>query len=85
MGTIGARVPIRPRNNPANESWTSPRTGRIDISGGVWEGRDEGDFGGGFRGNQWNLYVREILISTGTVEGGDAYSSANPFPFSLGT
>jgi hypothetical protein len=70
---------------PDNVIWTSPLNGTIDISGGVWEGRDWDDAGGGFRGNQWNLYVRDVLISSGTVEGGDPYSSNNPFPFSLGS
>jgi hypothetical protein len=75
-----------PGNGPANVIWRSPLTGRVDISGGVWEGRDHDDCGSGiFRGNEWNLYVRDVLISSGTVEGGDPYSSTEPFLFSLGS
>jgi hypothetical protein len=44
---------------PANVIWTSPLSGKIDISGGVWEGRDVGDRGGGFRGK------RNLLRMTG--------------------
>ena len=41
--------------------------------------------GGGYRGNTWSLYVRDSLISSGTVSGGDSYSRANPFTFNLGS
>jgi hypothetical protein len=72
-------------NGTANVVWVSPISGTIDITGGVWEGRDIGSFGGGLRGNQWNLYVKGQLVSTGTISGGDPYSRANPFTFSLGS
>ena len=80
--TVGTEVD----NYPASVLWTSPLTGRINILGNVWEGRDWNDCGSGsFRANQWNLYLRENLISSGSIEGGDPYDSAKPFPFGLGS
>jgi hypothetical protein len=66
-------------NGPAVITWTSPLSGVVDISGGVWMGRDID------RGNEWRLSVRGEIVSTGTIFSGDTYSRANPFRFELGS
>lgn len=66
-------------NGQANVLWTSPFTGTIRISGGVWMGRDIG------RANNWYLYLNGNLLSGGSTYSGDPYSRANPFFFTLGS
>ena len=66
-------------NGPANLTWTSPISGIVAISGGVWMGRDVG------RGNEWRIYVGTNLVSTGNIGSGDPYSRTNPFTFDLGS
>jgi hypothetical protein len=66
-------------NGLANIVWTSPGAGTIDITGSTWAGRDIG------RSNQWNLYVNNSLVTSGSVASGDPYSRANPFNFAAGS
>jgi hypothetical protein len=72
-------------NGPANVVWTSPSAATVSIAGGVWEGREIADLGGGLRGNTWSLYLDNTLLSSGVVRGGDPYSRTNPFTFDLGS
>jgi hypothetical protein len=66
-------------SGPSNVIWTSPINGKIDVSGGVWMGRDIG------RGNLWDISKNGISLTGGAIFSGDAYSRSNPFLFSAGS
>jgi len=66
-------------NGSANVVWTSDVSGTAMISGGVWMGRDIG------RGNDWFIYLNDTLLTSGHIESGDPFSSANPFDFANGS
>ena len=66
-------------NGKANFLWTSPETGTVDISGGVWMGRDID------RANHWSLEKNGTLLTGGDIASGDAFSRAAPFAFSAGS
>ena len=71
-------------NGPGNFTWTSPFAGVINLSGGVWRGRDIG------RGNTWTLYKNGTALTSGLIHSeypnpGDPYSRTNPFAFALGS
>jgi hypothetical protein len=72
-------------NGTANITWTSPLNGAVNITGNAWMAAEIDSIAGGPRGNRWNLYVRNALVSTGTVASGDVYSRANPFLFAAGS
>jgi hypothetical protein len=59
----------------ANVIWTSPLAGTIDISGGVWMGRDIG------RGNDWSLTLNGNLLINGNIFSGDSFNRSNPDAF----
>jgi len=61
-----------------NVTWTSPITGTISISGGVWMAREIG------RANDWRIYKNGALLSNGSISSGDTYNRANPFKFAAG-
>ena len=63
----------------ASVDWTSPITGRIKISGGVWLAMDLG------RPQDWTLYFNDVPISGGSLYDSDPYSSVNPFDFKNGS
>jgi hypothetical protein len=56
--------------------WTSPLTGLVDVTGGVWAVRDIG------RSNNWSLYLNSTLLVSGAVGSGDPYSRSAPSFFS---
>lgn len=66
-------------NGNANYLWTSPDTGTVNITGGVWMGRDID------RGNHWELAKNGVVLTAGDISSGDAFSRAAPFDFSAGT
>jgi hypothetical protein len=66
-------------SGPSNVIWTSPLNGRIDISGGVWMGRDIG------RGNHWELSLNGTLLSAGDIFSGDSFNRASPFLYTSGS
>jgi len=63
----------------SNVIWTSPLHGTIDVSGGVWMGRDIG------RGNLWDISKNGISLTGGAIFSGDPYSRSSPFLFSAGS
>lgn len=63
-------------NGIARVRWTAPGPGKVDISGGVWIGRDIG------RANTWRLKAGDTVLRSGTVSSGDAFSRASPALFS---
>lgn len=69
-----------PYDHEANVTWTSPITGTIDVTGSVWM-----DHAYPARGNQWNLYVKGELVSSGTLSGTDSYDRSSPFLLSAGS
>jgi hypothetical protein len=66
-------------NGPANLTWTSPMSGIVDISGGVWMGRDIG------RAIAWTLYKNDTPLTSGAISSSDPYSRTNPFTYALGS
>jgi probable HAF family extracellular repeat protein len=66
-------------NGTANLTWRSPLDGTADVSGFVWIARDIG------RAETWDLYLNEILLTSGEIFSGDPYDRANPFYFSDGS
>jgi hypothetical protein len=66
-------------SGPSNVIWTSPLTGNIDVSGGVWMGRDIG------RGNHWDISLNGISLTGGDIFSGDPFNRSNPFAFSAGS
>jgi hypothetical protein len=62
----------------ANVIWTSPINGVIDISDAVWMTRDIG------RGNEWNLWLNGVSLTSGNIFSGDPFNRANPFHFANG-
>ncbi len=66
-------------NGNANVTWTSPIDGKIDISGGVWMGRDINS------SNYWYLRLNGNPLADGYLYSSDAYDSGTPFTFNLGT
>jgi hypothetical protein len=66
-------------SGPSNVIWTSPLNGTIDVSGGVWMGRDIG------RGNHWEISKNGIVLTGGDISSGDPYQRSNPFTFSAGS
>jgi len=64
-------------NGLANVTWTSPASGIYDINGGLWMGRDIG------RSNDWNLYLEDDVLASGSLFTGDIYSRANPYFFNI--
>lgn len=69
-----------PYDHAANVTWSSPLSGVISIAGSVWMD----DFFAA-RGNQWNLYLKGVLVSTGTLSGTDIYDRANPYSLLTGS
>lgn len=68
-------------NQPAaNVTWTSPVNGFASVSGSVWMD----DFFSA-RGNQWNLYIKGALVSSGQLSGTDPYSRSSPFNLAAGS
>lgn len=63
----------------ANVAWTSPSDGEVNVSGGVWMGRDIG------RANVWQIYLNDVLLTTGTIGSGDAYDRATPMGLNEGS
>lgn len=66
-------------SGPSNVIWTSPLNGTIDVSGGVWMGRDIG------RGNHWEISKNGALLTAGDIASGDPYQRSDPFNFSAGS
>ena len=66
-------------NGDGNYLWTSPDTGTVNITGGVWMGRDIG------RSNHWELAKNGVVLTGGDISSGDAFSRAAPFDFSAGS
>ncbi|MBS0265755.1 MAG: hypothetical protein JSS02_27740 [Planctomycetes bacterium] len=64
---------------PANIVWTSPFAATINVSGATRIARDIG------RSNDWFLYKNNVLLTSGNVASGDAYSRAHPFSFADGS
>jgi hypothetical protein len=62
----------------ANVIWTSPLNRVLDISGAVWMTRDIG------RGNEWNLLLNGVSLTSGNIFSGDPFNRANPFHFANG-
>ena len=60
-------------------AWTSPDDGTVDITGGIWEGRDIG------RSNVWSLTKNGVTLTGGSIASGDAFDSSNPFDFLTGS
>jgi hypothetical protein len=60
-------------------TWTSATNGSIDISGGIWEGRDIN------RSNNWWLTKNGVSLTSGLIGSGDPYNSSNPFNFLTGS
>jgi hypothetical protein len=60
----------------SNVTWTSDFDGAIDILGSVWPTR--------WGINDWFLYYNDVLLTGGTVAGGDPFDRSNPFYFELG-
>ena len=69
-----------PYNHAANVTWTSPLTGTVSITGGLWM-----DNFFPARGNQWNLYVKGVLVSSGLLSGTDPYDRNSPFSLLAGS
>jgi hypothetical protein len=63
----------------SNVIWTSPLSGTINISGGVWMGRDIG------RGNHWDISLNGASLSGGDIFSGDSFNRASPFQFNAGS
>jgi hypothetical protein len=66
-------------NGPANLTWTSPVAGTVDLSGGVWIGRDIE------RSGNWTLLLNGGTLTSGSIFSGDPFSRAAPFSFAAGT
>lgn len=66
-------------NGEGNVTWTSPISGAISISGGVWMGRDIG------RGVAWTLSKNGTVLTNGAISSGDQYNRVSPFTYALGT
>lgn len=66
-------------NGEGNVIWTSPQAGVIEISGAIWMGREIA------RANNWGIYLNDVLLTSGSVSSGDAYSRNDPLPFAMGT
>jgi len=66
-------------SGPSNVIWTSSLNGTIDISGGVWMGRDIG------RGNHWDISLNGASLSGGDIFSGDSFDRTNPFLFTSGS
>lgn len=68
--------------------WCSPVTGKISITGGVWQALNTED--DGLRGNHrvrnsdWRLRLNNTTLASGNISGTDGYSSVFPFTFSSG-
>jgi hypothetical protein len=60
-------------------AWTSPDDGLVDITGGIWAGRDIG------RSNVWELTKNGFQLTSGAIASGDIYDSSNPFDFLTGS
>lgn len=65
--------------DPANVIWSSPIDGTITISGNIWWGGWETN-----RSTDWKLYLNDVLLDSGTVDGYDAYDRNNPMLISGG-
>jgi len=63
----------------ANAVWRSPVTGAVNVTGGVWIGREIG------RSSDWRLLLNGVVLTGGNVASGDAFDRTNPFLFSLGS
>jgi hypothetical protein len=66
-------------NGKGNFLWTSPETGKVNVTGGVWMGRDIG------RANHWALAKNGTILTEGDIASGDAFSRAAPFSLAAGT
>lgn len=65
-------------NGLSNVTWTSPKSGRIEISGSVWLARDID------RTVTWMLSLNSVPLANGTLSDGDLFDRANPFAYSDG-
>ena len=65
-------------NADGNVTWTSPITGSVSLTGGVWMGRDIG------RSATWTLSRNNVPLSDGAIASGDQYNRVSPFSFYLG-
>ncbi len=65
-------------NGEGNVTWTSPITGTISITGGVWMGRDIG------RSATWTLSKNNVVLTDGAIASGDQYNRVSPFTYALG-
>ncbi len=63
----------------ANVAFTSPGDAILNVTGGVWMGRDIG------RANNWFLYLNDTLLTSGAISSGDVYSRANPYDLADGS
>ncbi|MBS1722022.1 MAG: hypothetical protein JSS66_03325 [Armatimonadetes bacterium] len=66
-------------NTYGSARFTAPYPARVDISGANWMGRDIG------RSADWYLSARGVVVSTGSLASGDAYSRAFPMDYALGS
>jgi len=81
LGRVGMHGPEdQPKNlAAASVSWTSPASGDVDISGGVWLMRKVG------RSMDWTLSLNGSPFTSGQVNSLDAFTSANPFGLEIGS
>lgn len=56
-------------------TWTSPVSGTVTISGGVWMPQNLG------RTMDWQILLDSTLMTDGRISSGDPYSSSNIFSF----
>jgi sugar lactone lactonase YvrE len=63
----------------ANVAWTSPLTGRVQISGDTWLARK--NIG---RDAEWRILLNGVAITGGSLYHNDPYTSASPFQFAQG-
>ena len=61
----------------ANVRWTSPASAIIQITGGIWNGRNIG------RGNAFALSVNGSVVATGSISSADGHGRSNPLTFSV--
>lgn len=80
LGDIVVHTQDQGSQPPANVTWTSPVSGFASVSGSVWMD----DFFPS-RGNQWNLYIKGVLASSGQLTGTDPYSRSSPFNLATGS
>lgn len=80
LGDIVVHTQDQANQPAANVTWTSPVNGFASLAGSVWMD----DFFSA-RGNQWNLYIKGALVSSGQLSGTDPYSRSSPFNLAAGS